>query len=155
MISGYRLAAGTLTVATLDESYAIESLPVQSDMSGFGWAAPNKGGGSIVPAAVVTDLTGARANYGLEELKWRLPWVTPGMVSYLYTTPFGGSPSAIWTIRDYDEQTASWRVLNCTAHWATPDEIRQLRWFRKSWSETLGCENFPITFIKCEDAAAS
>jgi len=155
MISGFRIGAGTFTVATFTESYAIESLPVQSDMSGYGWAAPNKRGGGIVPAAVVLGLDGSLSNDGDEVVKWFLPWATPGMVSYLYTTIFSSAPSVTMTIRDYDEQTGAFRVLNCTAHWPKPAELRALTWYANGSYGAMGCENFPLTFIKCKDAEAS
>lgn len=148
-LSGYRWATGTLTVAALTATYAIESFPDQGDQRGVPWMRPQSRADIILPTAQVQGLDKSLADYGGEVAEWLLPWLSPGMMAYIYNTMLSGSPSAAATIRSFDRQKNTWRVLNSTAHWPAPDVITGLR------NVGGGLADFPIKFVGCAAAAAS
>lgn len=148
-LSGYRIATGTLTVATLTDTYAIESLPAQDDRRAGDWVAPQSRRDIVQPAAIEAALDGSLADYGGDVVVWEFAWFSPKMIDYLYENFFSSGRSATMTIRTYDRLRAEWRVLNCTAQWPTPDVVNNLR------NIGGGLAEFPIRFILCQAAAAS
>jgi len=148
-LSGYRIGTGTLTVAVLDDSYAIELLTNQSDRKQARWTRPDSRSDIVQPAAIEQGLDGSLADYGGDVVVWTFPWLSPLMMDYLYENYFDSNRSALMTIRTYDRIRAEWRVLNCTAQWPAPDVIGGLVNIGR------GLQDFPVRFILCQDAAES
>lgn len=147
-LSGYRWATGTKTQAELTSSYAIEALPDQGDQRGVPWMRPQSRGDILKPAALVQAIDGTQKGYGGLVVVWELPWVSRGMLDYLWTTMFAGDYSASATIRTFDRIRNEWRILTCSALWPGNETVEGLR------NIGGGFADFPIRFVNCETAAA-
>ena len=140
--SGYRWEDGTLASAALTVTYAIESFTRASDMrSDMVWMRPQSDADILTPMAVEMALDGSQGGYGGYQCTWRLPIVTRGMMSWLWTEKFNSVYSYAATIRTFDRQFNTWRVLNCTALWPDNEMINGLD--RRGG----GFVDFPIRFI--------
>ena len=140
--TGYRWATGTLASAALTITYAIEDFPRQSDMKGaWKWTRPQTRADVILQARLSPGLDGSQAVYGGSELLWEFPFWTAGQMDYIFDTLFAGAYSAAQTIRTFDRQFNTWRVLNVTGLWPDNDTIRGLD------NKGGGFVNFPIRFI--------
>lgn len=148
MADGYRMAAGTLTVAELDATYAVNRFPVQTDQGGLLWFSPLDPGSSFRQATAYRDaLNGTRRAFGKLAASWVFGKLTTGMVDYLYDTFFSPSYSATVTIRTFDRATG-WRVINCLALWNEPADSAE----QDSGGD--GYIGLRIDFINGEDADA-
>ena len=148
-LSGYRIGTGTLTVAVLDATYAIELLTNQTDRKQAAWVRPQSRADIVQPAAQEAALDGSLADYGGDVVLWEFAWLSPKMMDYLFETFFGSARSAAMTIRTWDRIRAEWRVLNCTAQWPAPDAVSSLI------NIGGGLADFPVRFILCQNAAES
>lgn len=148
-LSGYRWTTGTQTVATLTATYALEEITDQGDQRGVPWMRPQSRADILKPQALVQAIDGTQKAYGGMAVVWELPWVSRGMMEYLWESLFGSDYSATATIRTFDRQRDEWVVYNCKALWPTNEMIEGLK------NIGGGFENFPIRFINCVAAAAS
>ena len=141
--SGYRFANGTKTVVQMTDTYAIEAFPDQGDQRNVPWMRPQSRADIVQPVALLQALDQSLAAYGGERVFWEFPWLSPGMIDYLFDTKLGGAYSANVTIRTWDRLTNQWRVLNGVAQWPDPDTVKGLR------NVGGGFADFPITFVGC------
>ena len=148
-LSGYRWKTGTATVADMTDTYAVESFPDQGDQRGVPWMRPQSRGDVVTPHALVQAIDGTQKGYGGMVVTWEFPWLSRGMMEYLWETLLSSDYSASATIRTFDRQRDEWVVYNCTALWPTNEQIEGLK------NIGGGFENFPIRFINCTAAAAS
>lgn len=146
-LSGYRFANGTLSTAGLTATYAIEAFPDQGDQRNVPWTRPQSRADVVQPVALQQALDNSLLAYGGIRVEWEFPWLSPGMMDYIYDTKLGGAYSAAVTIRTWDRLTNSWRTLNGTGQWPAPDVINGLR------NVGGGFENFPIVFVGCVAAS--
>lgn len=150
ILSGYRIGAGTLTAAALDETFAIELLTNQDDRRQASWRRPQSRADIILPAAQDGALDGSLANYGGDVVVWEFAWLSPKMMDFFKTDFLGGNESAEMTIRTQSRmESREFKTFNCTAQWPAPDVIAGLR------NSGTGLAEFPIKFILCRDAAES
>ncbi len=103
--TGQRIAAGTLTAASLTSAYAITSLPVQSDQD---YSTPWVVDGSLcttpTPARVTSNGDLSRSPDGFTAWRIGFTYMSFGMTDYWNDTFLPGSVwSAPITIMDYDE----------------------------------------------------
>lgn len=140
--SGYRWATGTLTSAGLTITYAIEDFARQSDMkSSWAWTRPQSRADILLPALQSEALDASVADYGGTELLWEFPFWTSMQVNYVFVNLFGSVKYADQTIRVWDRQFNTWRVLNVRGIWPSPETIKGLE------NRGGGFVNFPIRFI--------
>ena len=147
-LSGYRWENGTLASGALTVTYAIESFTRASDMHGdHYWIRPQTRADIVKPGEVSMALDGSQGGYGGYDVLWELPFVTRGMVAWLWTDLFESKYSNAATIRTFDRQTNAWRVLNGTALWPDNEMLEGLD------NKGGGFVDFPIRFINCTTAA--
>ncbi len=144
LVSGYRWRAGTWGPGVvLPVTYAIENFPRQTDM-GYDkqWMRPGNAADIVAPAAITQALDGSQDDYGGIQFTWEFDWLSPDMVSYLFTTMFSSAYNATATVRTWNRSTGLWEQYTATALWPTAEMIRDL--------DTIGggFEQFPIRFIK-------
>lgn len=147
-LSGYRIAAGTLTISALTDTYAIEMLPIQSDQQvGNDWLRPSSEADVIeIAPEVVSSLAQDTKGYGLPIVRWKLYALTPGMAAYWVTTFAGGGFGAAVTIRTFDRHANVWRVYNCKTRLPRRSEAGE--WFAG------GTNEFVTDFVRCVAASA-
>lgn len=148
MPGGYRIRAGTHTVAEMTETYDVRSFPRQVDQGGFGWFSPVDPSGNVREFATETeDMDGGIGGFGGVEFSWFFGALTALQVKYLRDTFFGSVRTAVVTVRTWD-RSSGWRVFNCTARWNDPAQNAEPA------PGMNGYLNLKIDFIKATEAAA-
>jgi hypothetical protein len=146
--TGQRIAAGTITAASLTSTYAITNLPVQTDQDfSCPWVVDSSLCSTPTPARITTNADLSRSADGFYAWRLGFSYMTFDMFGYWTSTLLPGNAwSAPITVMDYDE-TDTAVFFNATI-WRpnTPSDKAQYitgGWGRVVFDITKGTQIFP------------
>jgi hypothetical protein len=144
MTEGFEWRLGHVTVGQMGSAYDVENFPRQADMPpGLDWLPPYGESNVVAPAAILGSLGGSQKAYGGLEVTWTWSFLTPGMVSYLFTTMLGGVYAAEATIRiPLNRLTGTGIYVQGMALWPTREMLDRLTRTADGWGD------FFIRFIQ-------
>ncbi len=110
-----RFAAGTLTAAALNSSFAVSLFPIQTDQGDQPWFIADDG--LIVPLELQNSLALTSKEHGGTVDLWRWGILSPDMLVYVRATFMldPGTWSGDVTIRDLSRLTGDYATYNCKA----------------------------------------